>query len=258
MTPYANENAARSDKIMAMEQLAADTGGKAFYNTNDLNGAMKHAIENGAHYYTLVYTPTNKKMDGAYRRIEVKTTAGKYNLAYRRGYNADDELTADTKPEADPLHALLIRGMPSATQVLYAVRVLPTSPQPALDAKRAGKNAKLTGPTTRYGVDFLVRWSDVALETAADGTHRGKIQASLLAYDRDGNAVNWVGVTQGMALTPEIFAAIQKSGVPMHLEIDLPSSAAYLETGVYDWSSGKAGTLEVPVNGVKLTSAARQ
>jgi VWFA-related protein len=40
MTPYTNENAARSDRIRAMEQLAADTGGKAFYNTNDLNAAM--------------------------------------------------------------------------------------------------------------------------------------------------------------------------------------------------------------------------
>jgi len=256
MTPFANENAARSDKIMAMEQLAADTGGKAFYNTNDLNAAMMHAIENGAHYYTLVYTPTNKKMDGSYRRIEVKTTAGKYNLAYRRGYNADDTQTADAKSSADPLHALLIRGMPSATQVLYGVRVLAVTPQPAPDAKREGKNAKLTGPTTRYSIDFMVRWSDVALETAADGTHRGKIQASLLAYDRDSNAVNWTGVTQGMALKPEIFAAIQKSGVPMHLEIDLPSSAAYLETGVYDWSSGKAGTLEVPVSGSAQTAQA--
>jgi VWFA-related protein len=75
---------------MAMEQLAADTGGKAFFNTNDLNAAMMHAIENGSHYYTLVYTPTNKKMAGAYRKIEVKTTVGKYNLSYRRGYNADD------------------------------------------------------------------------------------------------------------------------------------------------------------------------
>jgi VWFA-related protein len=256
MTPFTNEHAARADKIMAMEQLAADTGGKAFYNTNDLNAAMMHAIENGAHYYTLVYTPTNKKMDGSYRKIEVKTSAGKYNLAYRRGYNADDKLTADTKPEADPLHALLMRGMPSATQVLYGVRVLPVSPKPAPDAKRAGKNTKLTGPTTRYSVDFLVRWSDVALEKAADGTHRGKIQASLLAYDHDGNAVNWLGATQGMALTPENFAAIQKSGVPVHLEIDLPSSAAYLETGVYDWSSGKAGTLEVPVSGNAQTAQA--
>jgi VWFA-related protein len=258
MTPFTNENAARADKIMAMEQLAADTGGKAFYNINDMNVAMMHAIENGAHYYTLVYTPTNKKMDGSYRRIDVKTTAGKYNLAYRRGYNADDKLTADTKPEGDPLHALLTPGMPNATQVLYGVRVLPVSPQPAPDAKREGKNTKLTGPTTRYSVDFLVRWSDVALETAADGTHRGKIQASLLAYDRDGNAVNWVGITEGMALTPENFAAIQKSGVPVHLELDLPSSAAYLETGIYDWSSGKAGTLEVPVNSVKVASAAKQ
>jgi hypothetical protein len=186
----------------------------------------------------------------------VKTTAGKYNLAYRRGYNADDTQTADAKSSADPLHALLIRGMPSATQVLYGVRVLAVTPQPAPDAKREGKNAKLTGPTTRYSIDFMVRWSDVALETAADGTHRGKIQASLLAYDRDSNAVNWTGVTQGMALKPEIFAAIQKSGVPMHLEIDLPSSAAYLETGVYDWSSGKAGTLEVPVSGSAQTAQA--
>ena len=32
---------------MAMEQLAADTGGKAFYNINDLNAAMMHAIEKG-------------------------------------------------------------------------------------------------------------------------------------------------------------------------------------------------------------------
>ncbi len=93
---------------------------------------------------------------------------------------------------------------------------------------------------------------------ARDQTTAAKTQASLLACDRDGNAVNRVDVTQGMALTPEIFAAIQKSGVPVHFELDLPSSAAYLETGVYDWSSGKAGTLEVPVSSAKFVSAATQ
>jgi len=247
MNPNVNESAARADKIMAMEQLAADTGGKAFYNTNDLNAAMVHAIENGAHYYTLVYTPTNKKMDGSYRRIGVKAATGKYSLAYRRGYNADDSATASTKPEADPLHALLMRGMPNSTQMLYGTRVVPVTPQPAPEAKRAGKNAKLSGPTTRYSVDFMIRWTDVAWETSADGTHRGKIQAELLAYDREGNAVNWVGVTQAMELKPELFAPIQKSGVPVHLEIDLPNSDVYLETGVYDWETAKAGTLEIPI-----------
>jgi hypothetical protein len=177
MTSYANENAARSDKIMAMEQLAADTGGKAFYNANDLNAAMMHAMEDGAHYYTLVYTPTNKKMDGSYRRIEVKTSAGKYNLAYRRGYNADDMEKMgksaasnglnsanisgghpDGRADPTPLRQLMTRGMPSSTQILYGVRVLPATPQPEPTAKRAGYNPKLPSPTIRYTADFLIDW----------------------------------------------------------------------------------------------------
>ena len=40
-----------------MEQVAEDTGGHAFYNTNGLAGATTKAIEAGSHYYTLTYTP---------------------------------------------------------------------------------------------------------------------------------------------------------------------------------------------------------
>jgi hypothetical protein len=247
MGPYNDAANLRTIKIAAMEHLAADTGGKAFYNTNDLNAAMMHAIKDGSHYYTLAYTPANDKMDGSYRKIEVKTTAGVFNLAYRRGYYADDSTTAAAEMDAQPLRTLLKRGMPSSTQILYGVRVAPVTPQPAPDASRAGMNAKLTGPTTRYSVDFMVHCTDLALEAAADGTHRGKVQAELLAYDHDGNAVNWAGITQGMNLKPDHFASFQKSGIPVHAEIDLPNTDVYLETGVYDWGSGKAGTLEIPL-----------
>jgi VWFA-related protein len=246
MTPFINEDAVRSDKIMAMEQLAADTGGKAFYNTNDLNEAMQHAIADGSHYYTIVYSPTNKKMDESYRRIEIKVPESKYKLAYRRGYNADDSLALDTKTGVDPLHPLMLRGMPSATQLLYGVRVVLVDPQPATDAPRAGKNSKLTGPTKRYSVDFMIRWTDVKLDPTTDGKYTGKLQVELLAYDREGHSLNWVGGTQVMNLTPDLYRAIQLSGVPAHFEIDLPvEKAVFLETGVYDWATGKAGTLEV-------------
>ncbi len=135
------ENDVRAMRIMAMEQLASDTGGKAYYNTNDLSAAVMHAIADGSHFYTLVYTPINKKMDGKFRRIEVKVTEGKYKLAYRRGYNADDRLATDIKPEEnDPLRPLLLRGLPSATQLLYGVRVVPAAPQPPPNAARAGLN----------------------------------------------------------------------------------------------------------------------
>ena len=249
MSAYVHENGARADKITAMEQLAIDTGGKAYFNTNDLVGAMQRAMADGSHYYTLAYTPANKKMDGSYRQIEVKIVGPKYRLAYRHGYNADPapqtEATAD---EIRPLHAMMARGMPNASEILYAARLVPSSPQPTANSPHAGKNARLTGPTTRYSIDFFIRRTDVKLDTQPDGTHTGRIQVELLAYDRAGTALNWAGGTQEMKLTPELFAAIQKSGVPAHMEIDLPASEdVFLQTGVYDWNTGKAGTLEIPL-----------
>lgn len=249
MNPYVHENAARSDKIMAMEQLASDTGGKAYHNSNDLNAAMQKAIADGAHYYTLAYTPRNKKMDGSYRKIEVKVPDGKYRLAYRHGYNADDaSAVAEAKPNASPLHGLMMYGMPDVTQILFAARVLPANPQPSAESPHAGRNAKLAGSTTRYSIEYMIRYTDVKLVAQSDGTHTGKLDVQLLAYDHDGNAVNWTGGTQAMSIKPDIFEAIQKSGVPAHVEIDLPSDKdIYLETGVYDWETGKAGTLEIPL-----------
>jgi VWFA-related protein len=240
------ENDTRAIQIAAMEQLASDTGGKAFFNTNDLNTAVKRAINDGAHYYTLAYTPANNKLDGLYRRIEVKVNAtGKYTLAYRRGYNADDMNTAEARPESDPLRPLLKFGLPYATQLLYGVRVAPAAHQPAPDAKRAGMNPALSGPVTRYALDFLIRCSDVNFDLRPDGLHHGKIQVGLLAYDRDGKAVNWEDGTQEMNVRPDTWIAIQKSGIPAHMEIDLPKEDIYLNTGVYDWRSNKAGTLQI-------------
>ena len=51
-----------------------------------------------------------------------------------------------------------------------------------------------------------------------------------------------------MNLDPVTYAAIQRAGIPAHFEIDLPSDMdVFLETGVYDWESGKLGTLEIPI-----------
>lgn len=246
---YTSSSDERASAIAAMNQIASDTGGKAAYNTNDLDAATQHAIADGSHYYTLAYSPANKKMDGKYRKVEVKLTTGKYRLDYRRGYNADDSTKfAAAKPASDPLTPLLIRGLPCATQILYGARVLPASPQPAPNATRAGKNPKLKGPVTRYAIDLMIRWTDVALNPEPDGAHTGKLQLGMIAYDREGKALNWNGATEQMSLNPETFAAIQKSGVPAHLEIDVPNSEAWLEIGVYDWNTGKAGTLEVPLH----------
>jgi VWFA-related protein len=69
---YSAGAAERAGTMNAMEQLAASTGGKAYFNTNDLNAALRNAINDGANYYTIGYSPNEAKMDGTYRQIEVK------------------------------------------------------------------------------------------------------------------------------------------------------------------------------------------
>jgi hydrogenase maturation protease len=86
--PIPQDNDERAFNQISMETIAKDTGGKAFYNSNNLDQAMAQAIELGSHYYTIAYTPENTRLDGKYRRIELKTSNHKLRLSYRRGYYA--------------------------------------------------------------------------------------------------------------------------------------------------------------------------
>ena len=246
MSGFSADAARRADQITKMQQLAADTGGKAIYNNNDLSAATSRDMTDGAHYYTLTYSPTNPKLDGSYRNIQVKIADKKIKLAYRRGYNADETSTPPHKQEANPLHALMLLGMPDSNEILYGMRVAPAAKQPGPGASHAGANAKLSGPVTRYSVDFMIRWTDLRLNPGPQNSHTAKIQVELLAYSPDGTALNWTGGEMAMDLKPDIFAAIQRSGVPAHFEIDVPQGKEFvLSTGVYDWLSGKAGTLQI-------------
>jgi VWFA-related protein len=240
---------ANSAKTAAMEQLAHDTGGKAFYTSNNISQSIHGAIQNGSHYYTLVYTPPSTQMDGKFHRIEVKLTAGKANLSYRRGYYAD---TANTDPKAaataDPLPPLLAHGLPASTQILYQARVQPLTPQPASNAPHAGGNTKLIGTLIRYKVDLIILPATVSLALAPDLTHHGKIEVALVAYDQTGKPINWTGQTLGLVLNPASYTQIQKAGIPVHLQLDLPQADVTLATGIYDLNAHRAGTLEIPIS----------
>jgi VWFA-related protein len=260
MDLYNASNASRAAEIASMNQLATDTGGKAIYNTNDLDTAISRSVADGSQYYTLTYSPANKKMDGHYRKIEVKLADSKQKLSYRHGYNADEDSAPAPNPnkDADPLRQQLVHGMPNATQILFAARVVPVTPQPAPGGKIAGKNASLSGPATRYSIDFIIRWNDIALPEGADGKHRGNFEIGLIAWDAKGKSVNWDQGVQPLALEPDRYAAIQKSGIAEHMEIDLPNTDLYLKLGVVDGASGNAGTLEIPLHIAAANTAAQE
>lgn len=235
----------------SMEQLAKDTGGQAFYNTNGLGEALTQVVRNGSHFYTLAYSPRNPNLDGKYRHIQVKLTNRKETLSYRRGYYADEPGTAlasSQQQKTDPLLPLVGRNLPDYTQVLFKVLVKPTSPQPAPDAPRIGSNAEMKGPFTRYGVDFAVSVDDLKLDPGTDAVRQGAIEVMLAAYDPEGKPINLVVGRSEIRIPAKDFASVQRGGLQVHKEIDVPNGDAFLRAGIYDLKSNKAGTLGVPLN----------
>jgi VWFA-related protein len=246
---------------IAAETIAQETGGRAFYNTNALDAAMAKAIDEGSHYYTLAYAPTNNKTDGRYRRIKVilPNNAG-YKISYRRGYYADKPETrqSDDATSEDPLIPLVGFGMPNFDQITYKIQANPLQPQPAQDARRAGLNTDWKGPFTRFGVDLSVSLQNFSLDSAVDGVKHGRLEVILVAYDRTGKIINISKRTSRLALPPEDFSTLQAKGLPVHLEIDVPPGDIYLRTGIYDLNSGNAGTLGIPLGTVTASDSAKK
>jgi VWFA-related protein len=71
-----------------MNFLADRTGGKAFYNTNDIEGAVRHVISDGQFTYTLGFYPTHGKWDGKFHELKVQVNEKGLTLRYRKGYFA--------------------------------------------------------------------------------------------------------------------------------------------------------------------------
>jgi len=80
------------DQQESLYTLAADTGGKAMLDSNDLALGIVQAQKAIASYYILGYYSTNPALDGGYRRIKVKINNElSAKLDYRSGYFASKE-----------------------------------------------------------------------------------------------------------------------------------------------------------------------
>ena len=122
-----------------MEDMAAATGGKAFYNRNDLDAAIGTAIGTGTDYYSLSYVPPLSKYDGKYHKIEVKADRPGLTLRYREGYTAVNPLkqaaekevaekdTAKPAPPDSGFHAAMEHGVLPSSELQFGVKVTPST-----------------------------------------------------------------------------------------------------------------------------------
>jgi hypothetical protein len=246
-----------------MQEIADDTGGRAFVNTNGLSDVMAKVAADSADFYTLSYAPTNSKMDGGYRKIDLKVAGGKFNVSYRRGYYALDmdlpgsamgtrqqkinKLAAQNPGAVDPLLPFMDLGMPQSEQILYMVHIQQLAPK--ADAATAEPNREKSAGQG-YALDFAIDLKDLYLKLDSDGLHKGGINLSLVAYDRYGKVWGRKDLVVPLNIKPELYTVYQKTGVQMHTEIEVPTGQYWLRTGIYDQGTRKVGTMEVALSSV--------
>lgn len=80
-----------------MYSLAADTGGKALLDTNDLGRGIVQAQDATSEYYVIGYYTTNPARNGHFRRVKITLNQDlDAKLDYRQGYYADKEFSKFT------------------------------------------------------------------------------------------------------------------------------------------------------------------
>jgi len=255
-----------------MDQLANETGGHAFYNTNQLVKAFETAADNGSNYYSLTYAPTNPKFDGKLRHIRLTVDHSGYHLAYRRSYYADDagmhpslpEDLALAAPDPGSLLSALQFGAPLSYEIVFAARVKAVgSPIAANDrqmaslipflrtaARNEGVNYdKPRGPfpLQRYTVQFGVMARQLTMTPGSDGKFHPQLAFGVMAFDAGGNPLGGSQTTLDLAVSAAQMPRLMKEGCQAVLTVEVPVNTASLRVAVRDGRSNRLGSVEVPL-----------
>jgi VWFA-related protein len=100
--------------------LSADTGGKAFLDSNDFSPAFAQIQRDSSAYYVLGFNSTNHARDGRFRKLQIKVNRPGVKLEYRPGYYAPSDFKHSGKEDRErELEDELASDLPSTDVALY-------------------------------------------------------------------------------------------------------------------------------------------
>jgi VWFA-related protein len=234
------------DAHSTMNTIAESTGGRAFYNTNDLDGAIRQGLEDGSTFYTLGYYPEDKNWDGKFRKIVVKVERRGVKLRFRQGYYAVDPQgygKLEAKKRAGDFGLALSLETPVATALLFQAVIVPQ---------------KDTGIQINYGIDA----HGISFDLTEDGVQHASVDCAVEVYSKKGESKGVRGNTFNADLPPEQYQLVMQKFLPCNQALDLPAGEYVLRLGVRDNHTGMIGTanasVTVPVSPVAASEGTGQ
>lgn len=224
-----NRSWLQTSTIDTLKDFAEMTGGRAFYNTNDLTTSFQRAADDASQYYVLSYylDTTNKKP--GWRPLKVKVNRPGVDVRARSGFFVTN---ATVNPEI---------------------------------ARNSDMKFALTSPFESTGIPLTVRWKN----TSADGEKKKiqfglyvapqgitiEGERSSLNLDiavvaltaKNGTAADSLSQTLQGAAKPETLAVLRSQGLAYNNLLELPPGQYSVRFVVRDNPSGKVGSVTAPL-----------
>jgi len=228
----------------AMQEIAEQTGGRAYYNRNDVDHAVALAIADGSSYYALSYYPENKSWNGKYRKISVKVSRDGVRLRHRRGYLASD-LTRPNEPQGQRKREIEAALGDPMLQTMIGLEGAVISTKTVTGSTEAPPSSPGSGKRT-LRVGFKVDPGSVSFEDTQDGLHSWSMELVAAAFDENRKIVGQISETLEGKLKPETYNKLMQQGLVFNTNLELASRFTRLRLLVRDNRTGLIGTLDIP------------
>ncbi len=208
-----------------MEMVAADTGGRAFYNTNDIQGAIRRAVDDSDVTYTLGFYPDSKSLDSTFHPLKVEVAKKGLEVRYRKGYTASpDSLLTDGDREQMVKDAL---WSPLAATGITIAATLSKIDQP--------KSLKLV---------LIIDPSELEF-TSSDGKRKAEVEVAFEQRSADGHDL---GRTEQLApITLDEDRYQSKQPLTLTKTLTPADGLSEVRVAVFDRQAGKVGSLIIPI-----------
>jgi VWFA-related protein len=221
---FERQNARDSSRL-----LADNTGGKAFYGTNDISEALRDAFDDGRYACSLGFYPDHDQWDGKFRQLKIKVNSEGAHLRYRKGYYA-----FPSSPDSE-------------VAVKEALGVAASSP-----IETAGLGLVVSGktiePLSARNLQLQIALNPTQFLLKVSGNRQqGALDMAFVQRDAGGNIL--VGDKQhlGINFEQKQYEFLCKAGMILQRQITVLPGSDEIRVIVRDLGSGSVGSVTIPV-----------
>ena len=216
-----------------MQEMADDTGGHAFLNTNDLTGAIRKVVEDSVVTYTLGFYVDSGTLDGKFHKLRVQIKRSGIRLQYPKGYFA----LKDAPARQDERRAALLTAMRSPLES----SAIPMDVQVTRVDRPAPNSLVLSGSINIQDIHFTERGK----------LHLGSLDVTVIEQDKTGKVLHESVRRINLRFTEGKYFAVLKSGINFREPVPPQPEATTVRVLIQDPVTAAIGSLIIPLSQVK-------